>query len=100
MRKHPIQNVHIDDNGIRRFVENELIRRLVDAYPGGLNSLIIQAKDRGKDGLEDYDQLLQLIGYSVDGFWECACSGHAMKQTVSAADKKRPVVIYKAKTKS
>lgn len=53
--KHPMQ--YIKKN---RFVENKIITMLVDAY--NLNK--IAAMDFDND---DYDQLLQLMGYSTSG---------------------------------
>ena len=53
--KHPMQYV-ID----HRFVENKIISNLVDIV--GLNTIAGWDNDS-----EDYDQLLQLIGYSTGG---------------------------------
>ncbi len=56
--KHPMQ--YIVDG---RFVENKLVNWMV--YKIGLNEICLKSKEEGLD--EDYDQLLQLIGYSVSG---------------------------------
>ena len=64
--KHPMQKQHIDDQGVKRFVENKLVSWLIDQLPGGLNSLSKQFYD-GDHHEDDYDQILQLIGYSVSG---------------------------------
>lgn len=60
---HPIQPQEIDDNGVRRFKKNQLVSLLLDKY--GHNELCVEAQRRGL--LSDYDQILQLIGYSVAG---------------------------------
>jgi hypothetical protein len=51
--KHPMQFIVN-----QRFVENKLIRQLVDKI--GLNNIACMEYDN-----DDYDQLLQLIGYST-----------------------------------
>lgn len=51
-----------DQNGVIRFVDNKLIIKLLDSYPGGLNALCCNDSH-----FDDYDQLLQLIGYSASG---------------------------------
>ena len=53
--KHPMQ--YIKDH---RFVENELVRFMVDEI--GLNRIASMDFDN-----DDYDQILQLIGYSTSG---------------------------------
>lgn len=65
-RKHPVQEVVIDEEGRPRFVENRLVRHLADAY--GLNELTARFRDRTGEHREDWEQLAQLIGYSVQGF--------------------------------
>ena len=59
--KHPMQS--IDKH---RFVENKLVTWLIDQLPGGMNSLSIESQEGEYDDA-DYDQILQLIGYSVSG---------------------------------
>lgn len=64
--KHPMQPQKTDDSGVLRFVENGLVRWLVDQLPNGMNDLSIQFQSAGYSE-DDYDQILQLIGYSVSG---------------------------------
>jgi hypothetical protein len=63
MTDHPIQPF-VDDNGIKRFLENKLVSVLVESY--GHNNLAVLVA-RSKESRADYDQILQLIGYSVSG---------------------------------
>lgn len=65
MTQHPIQPTEIDEHGVRRFKANALVRYMVDTWCD-LNKLSI-VNQRGVGTKEDYDQLLQLIGYSVSG---------------------------------
>ncbi len=61
--KHPIQYITTDSAGTIRFTENKIIRYMVDECTD-LNTLCAKFKDEDK---EDWDQLMQLIGYSVSG---------------------------------
>ena len=63
--KQPDQPTQVDDQGVLRYVPNQLVRQLVDAHPGGMNALSVAAQQSGC--LEDYNQLLQLLGMSVAG---------------------------------
>lgn len=58
--KHPMQ--YIENH---RFVENKLISWMVDKI--GLNEISIKSHDKGFNDDDDYDQLLQLTGYSTSG---------------------------------
>jgi hypothetical protein len=49
-----------------RFIENKLVTWLIDQLPGGQNSISIESQS-GKYDEADYDQILQLIGYSTSG---------------------------------
>jgi hypothetical protein len=61
--KHPVQPVVVDEHGVHRFKENEIVRHLLDKGPWNLNGL---ARLPFSD--EDREQFAQLIGYSVSGF--------------------------------
>jgi len=61
--RHPDQNIYTDKHGTHRFEQNKIVRYLVDALPGGLNSLAIMPFSN-----KDRRQLAQLIGYSIDGW--------------------------------
>lgn len=72
-RKHPIQPVVLDEDGRARFVENRIVRFLLDQYGPGLQDLSVRFGS-GRDDAEraderaDWEQLFMLIGYSVSGF--------------------------------
>jgi hypothetical protein len=72
--KHPDQPMQIDDRGIVRFKSNKLIKYLVDNKIIDLNMccVLYRSKVAGIT-IEDYAQLMQLIGYSVDGFCSLDC---------------------------
>ena len=59
--KHPMQ---YQKDG--RFIENKLVTWLIDQLPNGQNSISIESQS-GKYDNDDYDQILQLIGYSTSG---------------------------------
>ncbi len=61
--KHPVQKPYTDEQGVYRFTENKLVRWLVDQLPSGLNTLAQHGLSGGME--DDYDQILQLIGYSL-----------------------------------
>lgn len=64
MKDHPLQPIETDASGLVRFKRNRLVEILLLAH--GQNELI--AKYGNTPGFrEDYDQLLQLIGYTVSG---------------------------------
>jgi hypothetical protein len=58
---HPLQPIYTDEHGTIRFKNNPIIEWILE-QAGGLNA-VAKRFERG----EDYDQLLQLIGYSVSG---------------------------------
>lgn len=72
--KHPDQPFVVVRN-VLRFKENRIVNRLLDAYPGGLNSLF-----RADDSPEDVEQINQLIGYSFAGF----CDLSAVREETKA----------------
>jgi hypothetical protein len=65
MLKHPMQPIELDDDGAARFRQNKLIKFLLDSYEPGLGKLSMLPFDNA-----DYEQLMQLIGYSVCGYCE------------------------------
>lgn len=62
-RKHPIQHIAFDGKGVVRFVQNEIVRHLLDVSPHDLNKLACMDFCD-----EDREQLSMLTGYSVGGF--------------------------------
>lgn len=61
--RHPVQPLITDEAGILRFKRNEIVRFLLDAGPFDLNKLAMMPFSA-----EDWEQLAQLIGYSLSGF--------------------------------
>lgn len=79
MAKHPMQPIVLDDHGVARFKANPIVRFLLDNYKPGLNDI---AKREFAD--DDYQHLMQLIGYSVSGYGDL---GVAPKKIVAKADR-------------
>ena len=61
---HPNQPVMLDEDGRPRFRGNSLVKYLIDAGPFDLNTIRMLPNLN----MEDYTQLMQLIGYSTDGY--------------------------------
>lgn len=57
---HPIQPLITDPKGVTRFKKNRIVEFLAE---GKLNELAAMGFSN-----EDFEQLAQLIGYSLDGF--------------------------------
>lgn len=64
-KQQPLQPIVIDEDGVVRFQANALVEHLVDCYDLHYlaKSAVGQAASRA-----DWEQLYQLIGYSVSGF--------------------------------
>lgn len=67
MKKHAMQPVVFDAEGVIRFQTNPIVRVLLEAGPFDMNKL---AKMSGACGWtdEDHAHFAQLIGYSVSGW--------------------------------
>jgi hypothetical protein len=63
--KHPDQPTYIDNRGTRRFKANAIIEHLLDVRAIDLNALALMNFSN-----EDRAQLAQLIGYSVQGWYD------------------------------
>ena len=61
---HPIQQIR-EYNSITRFRRNEIVLWLLDAGPFDMNTIALMPFNQ-----EDRVQFAQLIGYSVDGFFD------------------------------
>ena len=64
--KHPVQPLEKDIDGVLRYKRNAAVRFLLNEFLPGLNKLNEMCSN-GNISREDYDQLMQLIGYSHDG---------------------------------
>lgn len=81
-RKHPMQNVELDKGGLPRFVDNAIVRYLLDK--GGVDMNEIAGLDFDQ---EDRQQFAQLIGYSVSGFGELSyVDDETYEEAVTKAD--------------
>ena len=63
MSKHPDQPVELDSNGVPRFKANAIVRFLLDSSTHEMNKLLDMSF-----GVEDWNQLAQLVGCSAYGF--------------------------------
>lgn len=61
-KKHPIQPLTVDDNGVIRFKANAIVQHLLDHGGIDLNQIAVLDFSR-----EDREQFAQLIGYSHSG---------------------------------
>jgi hypothetical protein len=66
----PNQPIVLDEDDRPRFQKNSLVRWLLDAGPLDLSQL----RNMPNLDLDDWTQLMQLIGYSVDGYAELSTS--------------------------
>ena len=66
MSRHPIQPVERDHDGVIRFKANKLVKYLLEKGPFDLNQLSRLAQEFYCE--DDYQHLMQLIGYSVSGY--------------------------------
>lgn len=82
--KHPMQPIGWDETGkIIRFKANKIVRMLLDTNSLNLNDIaVMNAGGHFNEG--DYDQLMQLIGYSVSGYGELHSSP---EETIREADR-------------
>lgn len=84
MKKHPIQPLEKNDNGVIRFKRNGIVEHLLDKGGIDLNQLACMEFRR-----EDREQFAQLIGYSLSGFSELSYVSdetYAAAERMSAAD--------------
>ena len=67
--KNPIQPLSKDEQGVVRFKENVLVRALLDhGQDTGLGLNELARKFYTPDHADDWQQLAQLIGYSLSGY--------------------------------
>jgi hypothetical protein len=62
---HPTQDIYLDEEGINRFKCNQIVRILLSTSVLDLNKL-----SQLGFSVEDWDQFIQLLGYSIDGWGE------------------------------
>lgn len=69
MTDHPRQPLVLDDHNVVRFKQNKIIRLLCDEGKINLNDIAIWVA-RDQVPVEDARQLMQLLGYSVSGYYD------------------------------
>ncbi len=62
------QPVVRDEHGVLRFKRNEIVHDLLDGLLKQDLNVIAALVARGRYSQEDYSQLMQLVGYSLDGY--------------------------------
>ncbi len=65
-KRHPVQPIVWDGNVVR-FKRNNLVSHLLDSSSFDLNFWCRRVRCYGENSKADYEQLMQLIGYSVSG---------------------------------
>jgi hypothetical protein len=81
----PMQPIIVDDKGVHRFRANAIVQFLLDNGPHDLNSLL-----KADYAREEYEQLAQLIGYSVSGISQLPwVSSDAVQAADEASDSLR-----------
>lgn len=73
--KHPDQPLIISEDKTIRFKENSIVRFLVNNYPNSLNAISMMNFSK-----EDYQQIMQLIGYSINGYCELSSVSEKSKR--------------------
>jgi hypothetical protein len=86
-KKHPMQQIHLDKDGVARFRANKIVRYLLDAGPFDMNQLALISFSN-----KDREQFAQLIGYSVSGYGDL---GYASPKSVAKADAKVEKLVQK-----
>jgi hypothetical protein len=81
--KNPMQPI-VNDGGVLRFKSNNIVRFLLDRGPNDLNTL---GNIRYLFSQDDWDQFMQLIGYSVSGYGDLST---VSRESVEAADGATP----------
>ena len=72
--KHPMQPIGWDETGeVVRFKKNKIVDMLLITGKFDLND-IATMNAGGMFNKDDYDQLMQLVGYSVSGYGELSTS--------------------------
>lgn len=66
---HPVQPLYIDEHGTLRFKRNPIVRDMLDLGKNDLNTLSMK-----NFSPEDWEQFIQLIGYSLSGFGDYDCA--------------------------
>jgi divalent metal cation (Fe/Co/Zn/Cd) transporter len=93
--KHPMQPIGWDSSKIIRFKVNKIVELLLDTSKLDLNDIAMM-NARGIFNKDDYDQLMQLIGYSVCGYSDLSSSP---EETVKEANRIADELVAEKKKK-
>lgn len=86
-----MQPIEYATDGVIRFEKNNIVRFLLDwASERKMTLNEISTIDFPQ---EDYEQLMQLIGYSTSGYGDLAYSGSVSEQSADIADQKAPNML-------
>jgi len=80
-RPHPMQEVEVAADGVIRFRHNPLVQAL--QRHAARHGLDLNALFHVAHAKEDWSQLLQLLGYSVNGYGDCS---EIVEEHLEAAD--------------
>lgn len=86
MSKHPMQPVVVASDRVIRFQENKIVKWMLDQLAGQkitLNEVAMTAITF--DAQDDYQQLMQLIGYSVSGYGDLSMHDPKILEKADAA---------------
>jgi len=89
-KKHPMQRIYLDEQGVARFRENKIVRFLLDAGPFDMNQLALMSFSN-----KDREQFAQLIGYSVSGYGDLS---YPSPKSVAKADAKVEELLREKET--
>lgn len=91
----PMQPVGVDKNGVHRFLDNRIVRDLLDfAQPRGfgLNEIAM-----GNYSDSEHRQVAQLIGYSVSGYGDLS---YVNSESCARADERSDALFEDDSTES
>ena len=77
--KHPLQPLEKTEDGTIRFKPNMIVSLLLETSKFDLNDI-----SRMPFSNDDYQQLMQLIGYTVSGYSELRCSEERWSEVEAA----------------
>lgn len=66
--QHPMQPLVVDSKGTVRFKKNQIVTDLLNRITTATENHITKKVIEGEYSRDDYNQLMQLVGYSVSGY--------------------------------
>ena len=77
-----MQKVIKNENGILEFKANKIVQHIFENSSIDMNKIVALMQGHNKFSTEDYEQFLQLTGYSLDGFMELSLVSDKTKDEV------------------